>query len=147
MSHKMDRFAWLEIEIHMSSDPVEPRLGPFVESGQKITHVGYRDELTGQVVSSVEIPSALVERAVLDRISVEIAFSGDGQIASAATGGGSASSKTMVHVDELVETFLTTTNLHLEEVTVFELRRLLERLEISVRAVQRSIAQLEEASS
>ncbi|MCA6114963.1 hypothetical protein J6524_08530 [Bradyrhizobium sp. WSM 1738] len=131
----------------MPSDPVEPRLGPFVEGGQGITNVGYRDELTGQVVSSVEIPSELIERTVLDRISVEIAFSGDGQIASAATGSRSASSKTVVYVDELIETFLTSNNLHLEEVTIFELRRLLERLEISVRAVQRSIAQLKEASN
>jgi len=97
-------------------------------------------------VSSVEIPSELVERAVLDRVSVEIAFSSDGRIASAAAGGGSASSKKMIHVDELVERFLTSNNLHLEEVTIFELRGLLERLEISVRAVQRSIARLEDAS-
>ncbi|MEH2535114.1 hypothetical protein V1277_005589 [Bradyrhizobium sp. AZCC 1588] len=131
----------------MSPDPVEPRLGPFVESGQRITNVGYRDVLTGQVVASVEIPSELVERAVLDRVSVEIAFSSDGQVASAATGGGSASSKKVIHVDELVETFLTSNNLHLEEATVFDLRRLLERLEKSVRAVQRSIAQLEEATN
>ena len=142
----MDRFAWLEIERLMSPDPVEPRLGPFVESGQRTTNVGYRDVLTGRVVSSVEIPSELVERAVLDRVSVEIAFSSDGRIASAAAGGGSASSKNMIHVDELVERFLTSNNLHLEEVTIFELRGLLERLEISVRAVQRSIARLEDAS-
>ena len=142
----MDRFAWLEIERLMSPDPVEPRLGPFVECGHRTTNVGYRDVLTEQVVSSVEIPSELVERAVLDRVAVEIEFSSDGRIASAAVGGGSASSKKMIHVDELVERFLTSNNLHLEEVTIFELRGLLERLEISVRAVQRSIARLEDAS-
>jgi hypothetical protein len=130
----------------MSSEQVELRLGPFVESGQRITNVGYRDELTGQVVSSVEIPSELIERIILDRISVEIAFSGDGQIASAATGNGSAFSKKMIHVDELVETFLTSSNLYLEEITVFDLQKLLARLEKSVRAVQRSIAQLNERS-
>ena len=131
----------------MSPDPVEPRLGPFVESGQRITNVGYRDVLTGQVVSSVEIPSELIERAVLDSVSVEIAFSSDGQIASAATASGSTSAKKMIHVDELVEAFLTSSNLHLEETTIFDLRRLLERLEKSVRAVQRSIVQLEEVST
>ncbi|WOH63623.1 hypothetical protein [Bradyrhizobium sp. BWA-3-5] len=131
----------------MSPDPVKARLGPFVESGQSITNVGYRDVLTGQVVSSVEIPSELVERAVLDRVSVEIALSTDGQIASSATGGGAASSKKMIHVDELVETFLTSNNLHLEEATALDLRRLLERLEKSVRAVKRSIAELEEVSN
>ncbi|MCK1641225.1 hypothetical protein IVA95_27425 [Bradyrhizobium sp. 157] len=98
-------------------------------------------------MSSVEIPSELIERAVLDRVSVEIALSGDGQIASTATGSGSASAKKMIHVDELVEAFLTSSNLHLEEATVFDLRKLLERLEKSVRAVQRSIAQFEEAST
>ena len=143
----MDRFTWLELEKLMSPDPVEPRFGPFVESGQRITSVGYRDALTGQVVSSVEIPSELVERAVLDRVSVEIAFSSDGRIASAAAGPGAASPKRTIHVDELVETYLTSNNLHLEEATVFDLRRLLERLEKSVRAVQQSIAQLEQASN
>jgi hypothetical protein len=97
-------------------------------------------------VSSVEIPSELVERTILNRISVEIAFSGDGQIASAATGNGSASSKKMIHVDDLVETFLTSSNLYLEEITVSDLQKLLARLEKSVRAVQRSIAQLSERS-
>ncbi len=131
----------------MAPDPVELRLGPFVESGPTITNVGYRDILTGQIVSSVEIPSELIERAVLDSVSLEIEFSTDGQIASAANGGSWASSKKMIDLYELVETFLSSNNLHMEEVTLFDLRRLLEKLEKAARAVERSITLHEQLSN
>jgi hypothetical protein len=99
-------------------------------------------------MSSVEIPTELVERAILDKVSVEIAFSSDGLIASAVNGSASCIlSKKLIHIDELVETFLTNNNLHMEEVTVSELKRLLGRLEKSVRAVQRSVAVLEQLSN
>ncbi|WP_407175358.1 hypothetical protein [Bradyrhizobium sp. STM 3562] len=131
----------------MPPDPIELRLGPFVESGRSITNVGYRDLLTGQIVSSVEIPSELIERAVLDGVSVEIGFSADGQIASAANGGASSSSTKMIHIDELVQTFLASDNLHMEEVTVLDLKRLLEKLEKAAQAVKQSITLLEQVSN
>ncbi|WP_024510695.1 hypothetical protein [Bradyrhizobium sp. ARR65] len=131
----------------MPPDTIELRLGPFVESGRSITNVGYRDVLTGQIVSSVEIPSELIERAVLNAVSVEIGFSADGQISSAANGSASCSSKKMIHIDELVETFLASDNLHMEEVTVWDLKRLLEKLEKAARAVKQSITSLEQVSN
>lgn len=143
MSHKARSFTWLEIEVPMTRDPVELRLGPFVESGQTTTNIGYRDLLTGQTVWSLEIPSELIERAVLESVSVEIRVSTDGQIACAANGSASASSKKMIHLDELVEKFLVSKNLRMEEVTVFDLKRLLEKLEKAAEAVERSISLLE----
>lgn len=59
----------------MSQNPNELRLGPYAECGRTTSNIGYRDVLTGQVAASVEIPSELIERAVLANVSVEIALS------------------------------------------------------------------------
>ncbi|KRR13637.1 hypothetical protein CQ10_38725 [Bradyrhizobium valentinum] len=104
--------------------------------------------MTGQVVASVEIPSELIERAVLANVSVEISLSADGEIASAASGTASAcsSAKEVISVDQLVERFLGSDNLHMEEATERELQVLLERLQKSVGAVERSIALYRQAT-
>ncbi|MCA6113084.1 hypothetical protein [Bradyrhizobium cenepequi] len=129
------------------TNSVQLHLRPFVENDRIITNVGYRDALTGRVAASVEISSELIERAVLANVSVEIAFSTDGEIISAASSDTSTSPAKKVHVDDLVKAFLASENLHMEEATVVDLRRLLERLEESVRAVQRSIVLIEQASN
>jgi hypothetical protein len=126
----------------MSQIPNELRLSPFAECGRTTSNIGYRDVLTGQVVASIEIPSELIERAVLANVFVEISFSGDGEIASTANGVASACSpaRKVISVDRLVETFLDGDNLRMEEVTEQELRALLDRLQKSVQAVQRAIS-------
>jgi hypothetical protein len=131
----------------MSPSPVELGLSPFAECGRTISTIGYRNRLTGQVVASVEIPSELIESTVLAKISVEVVLSGDGQIASTANSAASAcpSARKTISVDKLVEAFLDNHNLHMEEATERELRALLERLQKSVHAVQRSIAVLQRA--
>ena len=133
----------------MSPDPVELRLSPFAELDRTTSNVGYRDASTGQVVASIEIPSEFIERAVLARVSLEIALSASGEVASAAHGPDSACSslKKIVSLDDLVEAFLADNNLHMEEATERELRTLLERLQKSVQAVQRTIALLERAAT
>jgi hypothetical protein len=80
---------------------------------------------------------------------VEIALSADGEIASAVHGKASACycPKKIVFLDDLVEAFLADSNLHMEETTEKELRTLLERLQKSVRAVQRTIALLKRATN
>ncbi|WP_156439503.1 hypothetical protein [Bradyrhizobium valentinum] len=132
----------------MSPNPIELRLSPFAECGRTTSNIGYRDVLTGQVVASVEIPSELIERAVLANVSVEISLSADGEIASAASGTASAcsSAKEVISVDQLVERFLGSDNLHMEEATERELQVLLERLQKSVGAVERSIALYRQAT-
>jgi hypothetical protein len=129
----------------MSQNPNELGLIPFAEYGRTTSNIGYRDVSTGQVVASLEIPSELIERAILANLSVEIALSGDGEITSAANATASTCSCAIkiISVDQLVETFLRTDNLRVEEATERELRGLLERLQKSVRAVQRSIALLQ----
>jgi len=133
----------------MSSYPIEQRLSPFAECGRTSSNIGYRDILTGQVVASVEIPVELIERTVLANASVEILLSADGEVASAVHGRASACSslKKIVFVDDLVEAFLADRNLHMEETTERELRTLLERLQKSVQAVQRTITLLERATN
>jgi len=133
----------------MSPDPVELRFRPFAELDRATSNVGYRDASTGQVVASIEVPVELIERTVLANVSVEIALSADGEIASAAHGRASdcSSLKKIVSVDDLVEAFLADSNLHMEETTEKELRTLLERLKKSVRAVQRTITLLERATN
>ncbi|WP_315730710.1 MULTISPECIES: hypothetical protein [unclassified Bradyrhizobium] len=123
-------------------------MGPFVEYGRATLKVGYRDASTGQVVTLVEIPSEAVERAIFANISVEIALSGDGEIASTATGtlSGCSIAKNTMSIDRLVEALLSSDNLHMEEVTEQDLEALLARLQKSVDAVQRSIALLQHAT-
>jgi hypothetical protein len=126
----------------ISQDPNEQRLSPFVEGGRLTLNIGYRDAPTGQVVASIEIPLELIERAVLTRVSVEIALSADGEIVSTANGVTFAcsSARKTISVDKLVEMFLDRKNLHMEEATDRELGRLLNRLQNSVQAVQRAIS-------
>ena len=126
----------------MSHDPNELRLSPFAECGRTTSNIGYRDVLTGQVAASIEIPSELIERAVMANVSVEITLSGDGEIASTANGAASTCSpaRKVILVDKLVEMFLDVDNLHREEATERELRALLDRLQKSVQAVQRRIS-------
>ena len=122
----------------MSQNPNQLRLRPFAKYGRTTSNIGYRDALTGQIA----IPSELIERAVLANVSVEIALSGDGEIASTANGTASACSpaRKIVSVDKLVEMFLDAHNLHMEEATEREPSTLLDRLQRSVQAVQRTIS-------
>ncbi len=121
---------------------------PFVEYGRATSNVGYRDASTGQVVTFVEIPSETVERAIFASVSVEIALSGGGEIASTATGtlSGCSIAKNAMLIDQLVEAFLSSDNLHMEEVTEQDLEALLARLQKSVDAVRCSIALLQHAT-
>ena len=76
----------------MAPNPVELQLSPFADYGRTTLNVGYRDVSTGQVVVSVEVPSELIERAVFAHLSVEVALSPDGCIASSADGSASLNS-------------------------------------------------------
>ena len=115
---------------------------PFVEYSRGTSKVGYRDASTGQVLALVEIPSEAVERAIFASVSVEIALSGDGKIASTATGTLSGCSLAMntMSIDRLVEAFVNSDNLRMEEITEQDLEALLAQLQKSVDAVRRSIA-------
>ena len=129
----------------MSPDSVEPTLRAFAVCGRHTANIGYCDASTGRVTASVEIPTQVIERAVLENTSVEITLLSDGEITSAvaSTASDRLLTKTSAPVDQLVEAFLSSKNLFLEEATEAELRTLLERLQKSVRDVERTIANLE----
>lgn len=100
-------------------------------------------------MTSVELPVELIERTVLANVSIEISLSGTGEISSAASGVASnlCSANRTIWLDELVDVLLDRTNIHMEETTESELKILLERLQKSIRAVQRAIAIMTPVSS
>jgi hypothetical protein len=136
----------VQIEKLMSPNPVESRLSPFADCNRATLNVGYRDAMTGQVVASLEIPSDLIERAMLANISIEIGLTADGWIASAAYACAYSSATKTVPIDQLVDAFLARDNLRMEEANEKDLLALLERLQRSVRGVQRSIAVLRQTT-
>ncbi len=129
----------------MPIEPVDLTFGAFAKCGQSTATVGYRDASTGRVIASIEIPAQVIEGAVLENASVEITLLSDGEIASAVAGPASDcfSIRSSVAIDQLVEAFVTSQNLHKEEATEAELRTLLGRLHKSVEAVERTIHCLE----
>ncbi|WP_316233768.1 hypothetical protein [Bradyrhizobium sp. SZCCHNPS2010] len=130
----------------MSSEPIEPTLGAFTICGESTAKVGYRDLATGSVIVSIEIPTQVVERAILANALLEISLSGDGEVACTVDSAGSdCSSRTSTSIDRLVEQLLSDARLYMEETTEAELRTLLQRLRKSARAVERTIALLQGA--
>jgi hypothetical protein len=124
----------------MTANPIEFQLSPFAIIGENTLNVGYRDASKGHVVTSVEVPSEMIERAIITDLSVEIVLSADGSIASAAHSKASVyASASSIPIDQLVEAYLISENLHMEEVSERDLRGLLVRLEKSVGAVRRTI--------
>jgi|SRR5581483_1850384 len=125
----------------MVLNPIELQLSPFATFSGATLNVGYHDASKGHVVASVEIPSEVIERAVLADLSVEVVVSSDGSIASAAYAKASvnASAKKTIPIDQLVETYLISDNLWMDEATEHDLGALLARLERSVCAVRRAI--------
>jgi hypothetical protein len=116
-------------------------VGAFAKCGPTTATIGFRDASTGVVIASIEIPAQVVEGAVLENSTVEITLLGDGEIGSAVAGPASDcfSLRSSVTIDQLVEAFVSSQNLHKEEATVAELMALLGRLHKSVDAVERAI--------
>lgn len=125
----------------MLIQPGELTFGAFVQCSQSAAIVGLRDASTGNIIASIEIPAHVIEGAILENVSVDLALMGDGVIASAVAGPASdfLSLRASMTIDRLVEAYVNSENLHKEEVTVAELRALLGRLHKSVEAVERAI--------
>lgn len=125
------------------------RFTPFAKCGEITSIVGYRDDSSGIVVASVELPTELIERSILANVSIEITLSGSGEVTSAASNiaSGSSSSTKTISLDDLVDMLLDRENINMEETTESELRILLKTLQKSVRAVQRAIVTLNPAAS
>ena len=132
---------------HFADDKL--RLTPFAKCGGTTSILGYRDDSSGIVVASVELPTELIERSILANVSIEITLSGSGEVTTAASNvvSGSSSSIKTVSLDALVDMLLDRENIHMEETTESELRILLETLQKSIRAVQRAIITLNSTAS
>jgi hypothetical protein len=117
------------------------RLSPFANCGETTSIFGYRDDFSGTVVASVELPTELIERSIFANISIGITLSGSGEVTSAASNivSGSCSYTKTISLSDLVDMLLDRENIRLEETTESELKILLERLQQSIRAVQRVI--------
>ncbi|WP_338834548.1 hypothetical protein [Bradyrhizobium septentrionale] len=124
------------------------RLTPFVKCGETTSMVGYRDDSSGMVVASVELPTELIERSILANVSTKITLSGSGDVTSATSNlaSGSFSIET-ISLNQLIHVLLDRENIHMEETTESELGILLETLQESICAVQRAIATLSRAAS
>jgi hypothetical protein len=120
------------------------RLSPFAKCGETTSILGYRDDSSGKVMASVELPTDTIERSILAKISIEITLSGSGEVTSAASNvaSGSSSSIKTISLSDLVDMLLDRENIHREEITESELRILLETLQKSIGAVQRVIGTL-----
>lgn len=125
------------------------QLTPFAKCGEISSIVGYRDDSSGIVVASVELPTELIERSILANVSIEITLSGSGEVTCAASNiaSRSSSSTKSISLDALVDMLLDRENIHMEETTESELRILLETLQKSIRAIKRAIATLNPAAS
>ena len=117
------------------------RLSPFANCGETTSIFGYRDDFSGTVVASVELPTELIERSIFANHSIGITLSGSGEVTSAASNivSGSCSYTQTISLSDLVDMLLDRENIRLEETTESELKILLERLQQSIRAVQRVI--------
>lgn len=120
------------------------QLTPFAKCGETISIVGYRDDSSGMVVASVELPTEMIERSVLANVSIKITLSGSGKFTCVASNVASSSSSSLktISLDDLVDMLLDRENIRMEETTERELHLLLETLQKSIRAVQRAIATL-----
>ncbi|MBO4225338.1 hypothetical protein [Bradyrhizobium neotropicale] len=132
----------------MSLERANLRIGPFAQFGQDVSTIGYRDLSSGQVVSSIELPTEILERSALANIAIQVVLSASGEIISVANGATAtlSSAARRISVDDLVESLLDHDNLRMEEATESELRILLERLRRSVRAVESAIEAVKEAA-
>ena len=114
------------------------QIEPFVEQCDTMCRVGYRTVANGQTISSLEIPSRLLEQTIGAGLSIDVSMSCDGRI----TVSDPHSRSNVVPLDELVLTLLAEDNLRMEEPTVTDLQSLLNRLQQCVHAVELAIESL-----
>jgi hypothetical protein len=133
----------------LNSEPFVELLGSTHPSANAY-RFGYRIVGTANVISAIDVPADMVERALISRkpLSARIAPNGDiiPEISNSNPIDNTAdvTSETS-QIDDLIRRTLNAENLRMEEASVADLKMLLDRLERSVSLVKEAIIQLEDA--
>jgi hypothetical protein len=123
------------------------QLEPFAEIAGDAYRFGYRAIETNDCLSAIDVPTSIVERAVLKRATLAARVGPDGTVISymlmSHVRGSIPDIPTdIVSIEALVQRALNAENLRMEEATVADLSTLLRRLEDSVRLVKGAISQM-----
>jgi len=135
----------------MSGD-ANPPIEPFVEQnelggnerGPRSYRFGYRLKNTKQVLSMIDIPAEMVDRALTVGFSLTIQMTPSGDVSPVLIGDDdiaitSSSVSTITSLECLVADAVSTENLRLEEAGLVELELLRQRLERAIRLVKEAL--------
>ena len=123
------------------------QLEPFAEIAGDAYRFGYRAIGTDDCLSAIDVPTSIVEQAVLTRASLAARVGPDGTVISLMLmshfrGSVPDVSTDVASIEVLVQRAVNVENLRREEATVADLNTLLRRLEDSVRLVKSAISQM-----
>jgi hypothetical protein len=123
------------------------QLEPFAEITDDAYRFGYRGIGTDDCLSAIDMPTFIVEQAVLTRASLAVKVGPDGTVISHMLMSHFSGSipdipTDVASIEALVQRAVNAENLRMEEATVADLSTLLRRLEDSVRLVKGAISQM-----
>lgn len=123
------------------------QLEPFAEITGDAYRFGYRTTGTDDCLSTIDVPTSIVERAVLTRASLAARVGPDGTVISYMLmshikGSMPDISTEVASIEALVQRAVNADSLRMEEATVADLRTLLRRLEDSATLVKGAISQM-----
>jgi hypothetical protein len=123
------------------------QLEPFAEIAGNAYRFGYRAIETDDCLSAIDVPTSIVEQAVLTRASLAARVGPDGTVISHmlmshVRGSVPDIPTDVASIEALVKRAVNVENLRREEATVADLSTLLRRLEDSVTLVKRAISQM-----
>jgi hypothetical protein len=123
------------------------QLEPFAEITGDAYRFGYRAIGTDDCLSAVDVPTSIVEQAVLTRASLATKIGPDGTVTyhmliSHVRGSIPDIPTDVASIEALIQRAVNVENLHREEATVADLSTLLRRLEDSIRLVKGAISQM-----
>jgi len=121
------------------------QLQPFAEVAGDTYRFGYRIAGVSDCISTVEVPSQIVEQVVLPRASLAVRMGPDGMVfplLSYAANNTLDLPTDVEALEVLVQKAVDTESLQMEEATISDLNTLLRRLECSIGLVKDAISQI-----
>lgn len=124
---------------------------PFVEctclpntcTADHLYRFGYRIVGSDNVVAAVEIPSRILEEAVLSKLTLSCRLTPDGDVIPQSMfehGKAPSAGSSPLSLDQLIRATFTPKNLYMEEATIANLTTMLQRLEESASVVRDALA-------